>query len=58
MHNYLLIAVGFVGIAGLVASAFLVKYGFASAGRWLAEHVRQLRDRARRSGVQRSATGE
>ena len=58
MHNYLLIAVGFIGIAGIVASAFLVKYGFASAGRRLAEHLRQIRDRVNRKGAQRSDAGK
>jgi hypothetical protein len=56
--SYLVIAVGFVGIAGLVASAFLVQYGFASAGRWLAQRVRDLKNRARRNAANRSNTGE
>ena len=58
MQSYLLIAVGFVGVAGLVASAYLIKLGFTSAGRWLAERVRQVRGRASRNGAQHSDSGE
>lgn len=58
MNNFLLIAVGFIGVAGIIASTFLVTYGFSSAGRWVAKHMRQLRDRARGTGARRSDTGE